>query len=136
MKLYSDYPGRVRTKGFMLLETLVALSCIGMVLIAVYSISSRQSQNQADARMDLELSMMARALLDEFSTTYPEMATSGVYKETWKWEITEKPQNTLTSTDQDHHFEFVDIRLSLSRIGSARNAQSFGIVTARRKPGP
>ncbi len=131
----SDRPSRSRTGGFTLLEVMLAFAMLGMVLAATYSLSVRSMRQQIEARQDYELTAMARALLDEYVLTYPAMPTSGTYKDTWDWRITEAPQDVLEPTDYDYYFEFVRITALVKKKMSDSAPIELSTAVARRAPG-
>ena len=120
-----DLRQRTQSRGFTLLEAMVAMALLGIVLTTVYSVSANFTRRQADARNEYELTMMARALLDEYRITYPEMATSGVYKGTWEWWISEQPQAVLEPTPYDSHFQFVKISVKIKRKQSTQPTKDY-----------
>ena len=132
MKLFSERTRRVRVQGFTLLETMIAMACLGIVLGSIYSLSTNLTRKQLEAKTEYELTMMARALLDEYVVTFPLMPTSGVYKDTWDWVIVENPQDVLEPTMHDHHFDFVAVSVHVKRRGSNQEAQEYYTVVARR----
>ncbi len=128
----SDSSRRSPVRGFSLLETLISTACLGVVLVGVYSISTRLSRSLVDAKSEYELTMMVRALLNEYTITYPAMPTYGIYKDRWEWEIREVTEQGLKPTKHDHYFKFVKIILTISQVNSKRDAKEYSIVVARR----
>jgi type II secretory pathway pseudopilin PulG len=114
---------------------MLAFGLLGMVLAATYTLSVRSMRHQIEAKQNYELTSMARALLDEHVLTYPAMASSGTYKNTWDWQIKETPQAVLEPTQYDSYFRFVRITAKV-KIGAA-NSEAFELFTvvARRGSG-
>lgn len=114
---------------------MLAFAMLGVVLVTTYSLSVRSIRQQIEARQGYELIEMARAVLDEYVLTYPEMRTSGSYKDTWDWQITEERQEALESTDYDYYFEFVRITAFVKRKASKNEPVELSTIVARRAPG-
>ena len=126
---------RTPTRGFTLLESMLAFAVLGMVLAATYSLSVRSMVQQTKARQGYELTTMARAILDEYVLTYPKMSTSGTYKNTWEWHITEELQEVLEPTKYDHYFRFVKITAWVQKKITGEVTYELFTVIARRAPG-
>lgn len=128
---------RNRLLGFSLLETILAFSILGVVLVSVYSVIFGGFKRQALAETQYELTMMARARLDEYVATFPEMPQQGVYKDTWVWTITEERIEGLKPTSMDAYFEFFEIKAEVRLVASDQGtSQTLSTVVARRGPGP
>jgi len=108
------------------------MASLGMVLGMVYNVTTYLARKQMDAQAQYQLTMMARAILDEYTVTYPKMRSSGVYKGIWEWEVTEAPQDVLEPTQLDSYFSFVNVSVSLRDIESGRELREFYTVVARR----
>lgn len=112
MKLPSK---RHRNSGFTLLETLLALACAAIVLGAFYALTIQSSRSLQSAKQTYELSEVARAMLDEYIVTYPMMESKGNYGARWDWYVDERAYVPDHQTSQDHHFEFVEVTVTVSR---------------------
>ena len=121
--------------GFTLLEAMLAFAVLGMVLATTYTISVRSIRQQMEARQDYDLTIMARAILDEYVQTYPQMQKSGTYKNTWDWQISEEPQEVLVRTDYDYYYRFIRITVRVEKKETGGKAYSLFTVIARRAPG-
>ena len=135
MNLHIKRICRAPAHGFTLLEAILAFAVLGMVLAATYSLSVQYMRQQIEAQQDYELTTMARALLDEYTLTYPMMPTSGTYKNAWEWQITEASQEGLASTNFDHHFRFVRITARVKKKETDGTPYELFTVIARRALG-
>ena len=118
--------------GFTLLETLMALAVTSLILGAFYALTLQSSRGQSQAILTYEQSEFARALLDEYITTYPQMATTGNYMDTWTWQIREQPYTTEHQTSQDMYFDFVEVTARIATNGEAAESYRLSRIVARR----
>lgn len=127
-----DIARRKKRRGFTLLEVVVALALLGMVLGSAYTISVNGFRQQDSALRDLERAVVARALLDEYSVTWPQMSTEGVYRGRWVWAITESSRPGLQPTELDRYFDFREVAVTVHRVGSENAGTTLTTVLARR----
>ena len=122
-------------RGFTTLEAMISVALLGMFLVTAYEISARITRHQADAVVGFQDIAMARAVLDEYSVTYPEMLPSGTYKDTWEWKITETPQPALEPSEYDDLFEFIRVTVEIRRRHSERDPVHYFKVVSKRRQG-
>ena len=133
--MHSDQT-RSRVLGFSLLETILAFSILVVVLISIYSVVFGGFKRQTLAETQYELTMMARAVLDEYVVTYPEMPREGIYKDMWVWTITEERVEGLRPTSMDAYFEFFEIKAQVGLADAPQGTmQTLSTIVARRGPG-
>lgn len=127
----SRTPIRIGNRGFTILEAMVSFVLLGIFLSLVYSQWSRGIQQQAESKKRYELSAMGDAVLDEYITTYPHMAASGQYMNTWSWKVTETAEAALMATKQDTHFKFVRITVKIRQTGTTDEPFTAFTIVAR-----
>ncbi|WP_282092530.1 PulJ/GspJ family protein [Epibacterium ulvae] len=130
----SKKPLRSSNAGLTLLEVMLAFAIMGMVLATSYSLSIRLMSQQISTQEEYELSVVARAVLEEYILTYPKMPMFGSYENTWDWRIEEKPQEVLEPTDYDYYFEFIHITAQIRKRNSNTRNLGLSTVVARRAP--
>ena len=123
-------------RGFTSFEVMVSVALLGLVLVTGYQITARIARHQADAVMDLEEIAMARAVLEEYTVTWPAMPRSGIYRDTWEWTITETLQPVLERSDYDELFEFIRVTVAIRRKNSDRDPVKYFMVMTKRREGP
>jgi len=123
-------------RGFTSFEVMISVALLGLVLVTGYQITSRLTRHQAEAVMGLEEIAMARAVLDEYTVTWPVMPRSGIYKDTWEWTITETPQPVLDRSDYDELFEFRRVSVEIRRKHSDRAPVQYFTVLSKRRERP
>lgn len=82
---------RRRKSGFTLLESLVAFAIVSLVAGTAYLSLASSYARQAHVMRNLEMARLARALLTEYSATWPAMADEGVLGERFFWLISDTP---------------------------------------------
>ncbi|WP_424831383.1 type IV pilus modification PilV family protein [Ruegeria sp.] len=130
-----DSSQRKCDRGFSLLEVMIAMACVGLLLTTIYNMSVSLTRKQAEAWMSYENTAMARALLDEFVTTYPQMPTSGNYKSKWDWRITEEMQPASETTEFDNNIELIRVTVEVRRVGAVQDPFYSSVVVSRRNGG-
>ena len=88
---------RRRKSGFTLLESLVAFAIVSLVAGTAFLSLANTYARQAHVMHSLEMARLARALLTEYSTTWPAMADEGVLGERFFWTISDNPMAHLSN---------------------------------------
>ena len=78
---------RNRRKGILTLEALTALTILAVVLVAGWTALSRALAVAGRAEQGYQLAALSRAVLEEYTLTYPDMPSSGVYAGRWTWRV-------------------------------------------------
>lgn len=119
--------------GFSLLETMLATAILSLVLGATYTLVGRTLNAQAVASQTYQMTSLARAILDEYTVTYPDLDRVGTYRNHWKWQIEEQKHAPLAATEFDRFFEFVEISVSIVPLNSrSQTPVELSTVIARR----
>ena len=121
---------RSQTRGFILLDAMVAFAVLSILLVAVYTITTRSFSQQAEGYRIHEETLLARALLDEYVTTYPSMTRSGTYMRQWAWSVHEETEQALIPTETDHLFRFIRITVEVVPVGAQRDPTTLSQVIA------
>jgi len=112
---------------------MLSLAILGMVLAGVFTAASQSMAQLSLAQRNLSDSEMARALIEEYLVTFPAMASSGTYQETWQWQMKEEPANGLSLTTENETIKFVKITAAVERLNFAQTRPfSLSVITARR----
>ncbi|WP_425339668.1 type II secretion system protein [Parasedimentitalea huanghaiensis] len=124
---------RSRSSGFTLLEAMLAMAILGMVLAGIFTVTSRSLSQLGLATRELNDSEMARALLDEYLGTYPEMPASGTYQGAWSWQVREEQTIGLQPSQMDESISFIRVTVTVERLNSRlATPLSLTATTARR----
>lgn len=129
MKLHFDLKRKAQA-GFTLLEAMLSFSIAAFVLTGVYTLSIQSLGRKADSASLYERTAFARAILDEYIVTYPEMANSGSYHGHWNWRIIESEATPVLQSDFDAYFKFIKITAEVS--DQANNQTRLSRIVARR----
>ncbi|WP_082015894.1 type II secretion system protein [Leisingera sp. ANG-M7] len=122
-------------RGFTLLETVLAFAVLGMVLSGLYTVSARSAGRLADARNTYLASEFARSMLDQYILATPPPSSSGTYRQTWDWEITEQRLGGLQPSSLDKHFAFYEVSVVVTRHGLSDTRPAVLSRTVARKAG-
>ena len=122
---------RSQKTGFSLLECMLAFAAAGIILSGVYTVAIRSSQQQIHAEQDYAAHAMARAILDEYTLTYPAMQRSGTYRSQWVWLINEESIKPIQPTEFDTYFNFVKVTATVNNDDTGSTAQLKTIVARR-----
>jgi prepilin-type N-terminal cleavage/methylation domain-containing protein len=91
MKLPFEDAIRRRSTGLSLIEVIVSLAVFSIGMVAVYNAAAGTYSRQSNVSAKHSKTIMARAILEEYTLTYPTMERSGVYKNKWQWSVEESP---------------------------------------------
>ncbi len=136
MNLRSEKNRRSLVAGFTLLEAIMSLALVGVILGTIYNLSIRSLRVQVEAQQEHELAQMAKAVLDEYLLTYPRMASTGTYKNTWRWQIEERAEPYLEQPANDRVFEIIRVTVRVTRTEGTSEPFEMFTVTARKAKDP
>ncbi|MEX0301155.1 MAG: prepilin-type N-terminal cleavage/methylation domain-containing protein [Leisingera sp.] len=126
---------RHRERGFTLLETVLAFAVLGMVLSGLYTVSARSTRQLADARNTFLAGEFAQSMLEQYILTTPPPPSSGTYKRTWDWQISEQQVSGLQPTSLDKHFAFYEVSVVVTRHGLPDSPSAVLSRTVAREAG-
>ncbi|WP_411053000.1 hypothetical protein [Tritonibacter sp. SIMBA_163] len=115
---------------------MIAFAVLSMLLVGVYTIVTRSFSQQAGAYRTHEEMLLARALLEEYVTTYPSMTRSGTYKRQWAWSVREEAEQALMPTEADHLFRFIRVTVEVLPVDAQRAPTTLSQVIARKAVAP
>lgn len=115
-----------------MLEAMLAFVVAAMILSATYALVAQSLTAERKARLRHDMTALARALLDEYTITYPRMATLGRYRDSWDWTITEADVSGLRPTAMDRYFTFVEVTAQVELVDGSANPVTLSTVVARR----
>jgi hypothetical protein len=82
---------RAHRSGFTLLESLLSFGMIALVIGAAYLAIIETIARQSRLSEDLKKARFARAILTEYTITWPEMAMTGELPPYYRWSVAEAP---------------------------------------------
>ena len=100
---------RKKTAGFTLFEAVLTMAGLSIMLVGIYIFLFKAFERQLAAQQDYELASMARAILDEYVATYPNMPRTGIYREAWAWEVSEAEVQPLQPSELNKYFRFIEV---------------------------
>ncbi len=133
MKLLYNADHRCETRGFTLLETILALALMGVVLSGVYALSARSTAQASQAKQSFLANEFARSLMDEYLLANSTLPETGTYKDTWNWKISERETLGIEETPVDGEFSFIEVSIEVSEHNNANfNAVVLTAITTRK----
>lgn len=127
--------GRSRSRGFSLLETLIAFSIMAMVLGALYHSVGNSVRGAAEAERSVSAVLLAQSLL-ALHPNVPAVGVSGSgvsSDQTYRWRVDSKPfdQDAQPGSPALHE---VSVEVSWQDRGRDRSFGLFTVVPERSGP--
>ncbi len=121
--------------GFSLLETLVAFTILSLVLGAVYRSYIGSSAGAITAVERYEAVEFGRGLIDEalLESDPNKIPASGLYQDTWAWQLSVVPQPPLHITRYDRLISQYRLELTVDDTSGRRLAE-LDTIFLRPKP--
>jgi type II secretory pathway pseudopilin PulG len=126
-------PRRNPTRGFVLLDALVAFALVALVLTAVYLALPTTATRGAERLNRLQATEFAVSILEEYRMTFPLMPAEGEDRSGWSWTLTEREVSPEPPGSMDALLSYHEVTATVWHVTRPTNRQTLTTLIARRR---